>query len=188
MLKRCGQRTEDESSTLLTEKSAPGSPVEGKLSPNILRAYAEASFWSLAHTLCWNQLLSLYLFALAPDARLVGISEGVQGVARLLFSPVIGMLVDKSSSRNRLLRQTCSFGVLLHVWAALLVALPSVLPSWIERMTLWYGTLAFVAIYATLQQRIEKWPGTWTARSPSSRLQFRSQQTHPHAAPSPAAT
>ena len=90
---------EFETTTLLRGEAAAGSAAASR---NVRRVYAEAGLFALSSRLWQMQLLSMYLFALRPDARFVGLAEGVQGVARLVAFCVVGPMVDRCP-RQRLL-------------------------------------------------------------------------------------
>ena len=135
---------EFETTTLLRGDAAAGSAAASR---NVRRVYAEAGLFALSSRLWQMQLLSMYLFALKPDARFVGLAEGVQGVARLVAFCVVGPMVDRCP-RQRLLRAAAAFGLLVHGAAAALLLRDE--PPLQE----WLAVLGAFAVYATLQQSL----------------------------------
>jgi len=74
----------------------------------------------MARSIWQSQILSIYLYDLCDDMRVVGYIEGIQGVCRLITALITGYVVDNCLTRrkNAALRFTCFYGIVLFAAAA----------------------------------------------------------------------
>ena len=132
-------------------RSYARTPDSHSASPNVRRIYLLTFVQKLSESLWQMQLLSLYLFAVFGDMRMVGWAEGTQGAIRILAAFSIGKAVDTLPRRPLLYFASC-FGLGFHVVCFVVVICPQLVP--VSRFAAWLCLLALFAFYQCLLQTL----------------------------------
>ncbi len=103
----------------------------------------------MARSIWQSQILSIYLYDLCGDMRVVGYIEGVQGVCRLVTALITGYVVDNclSKRKNAALRFTCLYGIVLFASAAYCTLM------W-RKTWIWYVILAMYSPQRSMQMSV----------------------------------
>ena len=103
----------------------------------------------MARSIWQSQILSIYLYDLCGDMRVVGYIEGVQGVCRLVTALITGYVVDNCllKRKNAALFFTCFYGIVLFASAAYCTLM------W-RKTWIWYVILAMYSPQRSMQMSI----------------------------------
>jgi hypothetical protein len=113
---------------------------------NLRLVYTETAFQYLSLSLWHGIMLSQWMYLLSADTRIVGIAEGLPGIAKLAAAVAAAVVVD-ACPRNPLLLWSGVGGVAVHALIAGLVVVGDTVP-----LQVWYGALSLHAVYAVMQQ------------------------------------
>ena len=113
---------------------------------NLRLVYMETAFQYLSLSLWHGIMLSQWMYLLSSDTRIVGIAEGLPGIAKLAAAVAAAVVVD-ACPRNPLLLWSGVGGIVVHALVAVLVVAGDLVP-----LQVWYGALSLHAVYAVMQQ------------------------------------
>ena len=128
---------------------APASSVSEQTNAsafNLRLVYTETAFHYLSLSLWHGVILSQWMYLLSSDTRIVGIAEGLPGIAKLVAAVAAAVVVD-ACPRNPLLLWSGVGGIAVHALIAGLVVAGDTVP-----LQVWYGALSLHAVYAVMQQ------------------------------------
>ena len=128
---------------------APASSVSEQTNAsafNLRLVYMETAFHYLSLSLWHGVILSQWMYLLSSDTRIVGIAEGLPGIAKLVAAVAAAVVVD-ACPRNPLLLWSGVGGIAVHALMAGLVVAGDTVP-----LQVWYGALSLHAVYAVMQQ------------------------------------
>ena len=113
---------------------------------NLRLVYIETAFQYLSLSLWHGNMLSQWMYLLSSDTRIVGIAEGLPGIAKLAAAVAAALVVD-ACPRNPLLLWSGVGGIVVHALVAGLVVGGDMVP-----LEVWYAALSLHAVYAVMQQ------------------------------------
>ena len=126
--------------------ASSGSELTNASAFNLRLVYMETAFHYLSLSLWHGVILSQWMYLLSSDTRIVGIAEGLPGIAKLVAAVAAAVVVD-ACPRNPLLLWSGVGGIAVHALMAGLVVAGDTVP-----LQVWYGALSLHAVYAVMQQ------------------------------------